>query len=221
MRGRNFLKKFPPPAPLPQKFLKIFEKNYHYPADSELNFGDGKSLLFLVILAFASSAVVRSAISAYGSRHVTIQKKNTPCGVFSFWRTMADSEPNFGEGMDLSPFVILPLASSAVVRSAISAYGSRHVTIQKKTPRVGCFLFGAPWRTLNRTSAREWTCLLSLSFRSPRPQSFALRSPHTVLVMPRYTKRKHPVWGVFFLAHHGGLEPSTPSVGGLCSIHLG
>ena len=26
--------------------------------------------------------------------------------------------------------------------------------------------------------------------------------------------------GKGFLAHHGGLEPSTPSVGGLCSIHL-
>ncbi len=26
---------------------------------------------------------------------------------------------------------------------------------------------------------------------------------------------------VDFLAHHGGFEPSTPSVGGLCSIQLG
>ena len=35
-------------------------------------------------------------------------------------------------------------------------------------------------------------------------------------------KKRHSLLGMpLLLAHHGGLEPSTPSVGGLCSIHLG
>ena len=34
------------------------------------------------------------------------------------------------------------------------------------------------------------------------------------------TQRRPTLGGRSSLAHHGGLEPSTPSVGGLCSIHL-
>ena len=47
---------------------------------------------------------------------------------------------------------------------------------------------------------------------------FALKSK--MMLFPTDTNKKSKSCDLDFLAHHGGFEPSTPSVGGLCSIQL-
>ena len=162
------------------------------------------ALAFVPTRAFANKRHSRHLRACLGSESPTLhQKKRTAHAILFFWwsrRAKEESLAVFGKRK----------------RQTVLA----GVMIRKKrgtTYRLSLFFF---WRTMADSEPnfgeREVHLSIVGALFSPPYTVFGKRKRQTVLVGVMICQKRRDNLQVVppFLAHHGGLEPSTPSVGG-------